>query len=98
MRLSSSGRGLAPPASPYPQHVDPSPTDSNGTESTEIDEDSQEDTEEETPEPTPSSKPTSPSSGLDNVGYLLPKRTMCICVYIYIYIRVANSLLTEDVD
>lgn len=34
--------GLAPPPSPYPQHVDPSPTDSNGTESTDIDEDSQE--------------------------------------------------------
>ena len=32
---------LAPPPSPYPAHVDPSPTDSNGTESTEIDEDAQ---------------------------------------------------------
>jgi hypothetical protein len=33
---------LAPPPSPYPQHVDPSPTDSNGTENTEIEEDAQE--------------------------------------------------------
>jgi hypothetical protein len=33
---------LAPPPSPYPQQVDPSPTDSNGTENTEIEEDVQE--------------------------------------------------------
>lgn len=45
---SSSGPtdSLAPPASPYPQHMDPSPVDSNGTESTEIEEDAQEEGEE----------------------------------------------------
>lgn len=34
---------LAPPPSPYPQQIEPSPVDSNGTEGTEIDEDAQED-------------------------------------------------------
>ena len=33
---------LAPPPSPYPQQIEPSPVDSNGTEGTEIDEDAQE--------------------------------------------------------
>lgn len=33
---------LAPPPSPYPQQVDPSPTDSSGTESTDIEEGVQE--------------------------------------------------------
>ncbi|CAD0086192.1 unnamed protein product, partial [Aureobasidium mustum] len=37
---STTSDSLAPPASPYPQ-VDPSPTDSNGTESTDIEEDVQ---------------------------------------------------------
>jgi len=32
---------LAPPASPYPLQFDPSPTDSSGTESTDIEEDVQ---------------------------------------------------------
>jgi hypothetical protein len=34
--------GLIPPPSPYPQHIDPSPTDSSGTENTDIEEDVQE--------------------------------------------------------
>ncbi len=42
-RLSNPTDTLAPPPSPYPQNVDPSPVDSNGTESTEIDEEAQED-------------------------------------------------------
>lgn len=37
---NSDNSNLAPP-SPYPQFVDPSPTDSNGTENTDIDEDAQ---------------------------------------------------------
>lgn len=41
-RFSNNSDSLAPPPSPYPDHVDPSPTDSNGTESTEIEEDVQE--------------------------------------------------------
>ncbi|KAJ9629529.1 hypothetical protein H2203_001903 [Taxawa tesnikishii (nom. ined.)] len=43
-RSSGPSDSLAPPPSPYPQYIDPSPTDSNGTESTEIEEDAQEDT------------------------------------------------------
>jgi hypothetical protein len=33
---------LVPPPSPYPQHIDPSPTDSSGTENTDIEDDVQE--------------------------------------------------------
>lgn len=40
-RSSGTSDSLAPPPSPYPQHVDPSPTDSNGTENTDIEEDAQ---------------------------------------------------------
>ncbi|KAH0363490.1 hypothetical protein KCU65_g7389, partial [Aureobasidium melanogenum] len=40
-RSSAASDSLAPPPSPYPQHVDPSPTDSNGTENTDIEEDVQ---------------------------------------------------------
>lgn len=39
-RSSTTSDSLAPLASPYPQ-VDPSPTDSNGTENTDIEEDVQ---------------------------------------------------------
>jgi len=42
--------GLAPPVSPYPQHMDPSPTDSNGTDGTdgtEIEDDSQAEDDDE---------------------------------------------------
>jgi hypothetical protein len=42
---------LAPPASPYPSQVEPSPVDSNGTESTEIEEEAQEDPELKSPLP-----------------------------------------------
>lgn len=45
-RRSSGGTDtLHPPPSPYPQHIDPSPVDSNGTENTEIEEEAQEDGE-----------------------------------------------------
>ncbi|KAH0168031.1 hypothetical protein KCU67_g3650, partial [Aureobasidium melanogenum] len=40
-RSSTTSDSLAPPPSPYPQQVDPSPTDSNGTENTDIEEDVQ---------------------------------------------------------
>ncbi|KAH0356813.1 hypothetical protein KCU81_g681, partial [Aureobasidium melanogenum] len=40
-RSSTNSDSLAPPPSPYPQQVDPSPTDSNGTENTDIEEDVQ---------------------------------------------------------
>lgn len=43
-RLSTMPDALASPSSPYPQQVDPSPTDSSGTESTDIEEDVQEET------------------------------------------------------
>ena len=36
-----SDSSLAPPPSPYPTHVDPSPVDSNGTENTEIEDSAQ---------------------------------------------------------
>ncbi|KAK4551846.1 hypothetical protein LTR86_010842 [Recurvomyces mirabilis] len=42
-RSSGPSDSLAPPPSPYPQHTDPSPVDSNGTESTEIEDQAQED-------------------------------------------------------
>lgn len=42
-RSSNPTDSLAPPPSPYPQNVDPSPVDSNGTENTEIEEEAQED-------------------------------------------------------
>lgn len=48
---SSSGPSdsLAPPQSPYPQQIEPSPVDSNGTEGTEIDDDEQEDADVKSP-------------------------------------------------
>lgn len=53
IRARSSGPtdSLAPPPSPYPQQVDPSPVDSNGTESTDIDEDAQDDPDLKSPLP-----------------------------------------------
>jgi hypothetical protein len=42
-RSSIPPDSLAPPASPYPQQIEPSPVDSNGTASTEIEDDEQED-------------------------------------------------------
>ncbi|KAI6986523.1 hypothetical protein KC360_g8486 [Hortaea werneckii] len=44
-RSSGPSDSLAPPPSPYPQQIEPSPVDSNGTESTEIEEDAQEEGE-----------------------------------------------------
>ncbi|GAB1736964.1 hypothetical protein NU219Hw_g332t1 [Hortaea werneckii] len=44
-RSSGPPDSLAPPPSPYPQQIEPSPVDSNGTESTEIEEDAQEESE-----------------------------------------------------
>ncbi|EME82854.1 uncharacterized protein MYCFIDRAFT_51447 [Pseudocercospora fijiensis CIRAD86] len=46
-RSSGPSDSLAPPPSPYPQQIEPSPVDSNGTEGTEIEEDAQEDAEVE---------------------------------------------------
>lgn len=43
LRSSGPSDTLAPP-SPYPQQIEPSPTDSNGTESTEIEEEAQDST------------------------------------------------------
>lgn len=42
-RSSGPSDSLAPPPSPYPQQTDPSPVDSNGTASTEIEDQPQED-------------------------------------------------------
>lgn len=42
-RSSGPSDSLAPPVSPYPQTTDPSPVDSNGTESTEIEDQVQDD-------------------------------------------------------
>lgn len=42
-RSSGPSDSLAPPPSPYPQQIEPSPVDSNGTETTDIEEDAQED-------------------------------------------------------
>ena len=57
---------LAPPPSPYPQHVDPSPVGSNGTETTDIEEEVQEDTDvkpvRETDELSPDVEIRSPES------------------------------------
>ncbi|KAK3713363.1 hypothetical protein LTR37_008555 [Vermiconidia calcicola] len=46
-RSSGPSDSLAPPASPYPSQVEPSPVDSNGTETTEIEEDAQDDSRAE---------------------------------------------------
>ena len=40
-RSSGPNDSLAPPPSPYPQQIEPSPVDSNGTETTDIEEDVQ---------------------------------------------------------
>ncbi|KAH9823711.1 hypothetical protein Tdes44962_MAKER10248 [Teratosphaeria destructans] len=42
-RTSDPSTSLAPPPSPYPQQIEPSPVDSNGTENTDIDEEAQDD-------------------------------------------------------
>ncbi|KAK4503738.1 hypothetical protein PRZ48_004653 [Zasmidium cellare] len=49
-RSSGPSDTLAPP-SPYPQQIEPSPTDSNGTESTEIEEEAQDSSATKSPEP-----------------------------------------------
>lgn len=49
-RNSGPSDSLAPPPSPYPAQIEPSPVDSNGTETTEIDEDAQEDKELKSPD------------------------------------------------
>jgi len=61
-RFSNNSDSLAPPPSPYPTHVDPSPTDSNGTESTEIEEDVQEHTSDDNKATSPNVDITSPQS------------------------------------
>ena len=60
-RSSGPTDSLAPPQSPYPQTIEPSPTDSNGTESTDIDEDAQED-------PRPNSSTPTGTAGGDSSG------------------------------
>jgi len=49
-RSSGPSDSLAPPPSPYPQQIEPSPVDSNGTDKTEIDEDAQEDGDVKSPQ------------------------------------------------
>lgn len=49
-RSSGPSDSLAPPPSPYPAHVDPSPVDSNGTESTEIEDEKQDEVKSPVPE------------------------------------------------
>ena len=49
-RSSGPSDNLAPPPSPYPAHVDPSPVDSNGTESTEIEDEKQDGVKSPLPE------------------------------------------------
>ncbi|GAB7341879.1 hypothetical protein MBLNU457_g0193t1 [Dothideomycetes sp. NU457] len=61
-RFSNNSDNLAPPPSPYPDHVDPSPTDSNGTENTEIEEDAQEQTNDDHNPVSPSVEIISPKS------------------------------------
>lgn len=49
-RSSGPSDNLAPPPSPYPTQVDPSPVDSNGTESTEIEDEKQDGVKSPLPE------------------------------------------------
>ena len=49
-RSSGPSDNLAPPPSPYPAQVDPSPVDSNGTESTEIEDEKQDGVKSPLPE------------------------------------------------
>lgn len=65
-RVSNKADSLAPPPSPYPQQIDPSPTDSNGTESTDIDEEVQDEFENTDLQPRTSSVCSRPQSR-DNV-------------------------------
>ncbi|KAK4954048.1 hypothetical protein LTR66_013613, partial [Elasticomyces elasticus] len=63
-RSSGPSDWLAPPPSPYPQNLEPSPVDSNGTEGTEIEDDAQEGTEQKDADDvkSPDIEITSPSS------------------------------------
>ncbi|KAK5121066.1 hypothetical protein LTR85_005550 [Meristemomyces frigidus] len=78
-RSSGPSDSLAPPPSPYPQQIEPSPVDSNGTESTEIDEDAQDDGDVKSPRSqkspadgevqSPDIEITSPQSGASDRVY-----------------------------
>lgn len=69
-RFSNNSDNLAPPPSPYPDHVDPSPTDSNGTERTEIEEEAQEQTPDNHDAVSPTVDIISPKSP-ESVGRLV---------------------------
>ncbi|KAK3071893.1 hypothetical protein LTR53_007811 [Teratosphaeriaceae sp. CCFEE 6253] len=70
-RSSGPSDSLAPPPSPYPQTTDPSPVDSNGTESTEIEEEAQDDGQVKSPSSATNGEVQSPDIEItspDSVG------------------------------
>lgn len=75
-RMSGPSDSLAPPPSPYPQQIEPSPVDSNGTESTEIDEEAQDD---------PGVKPSATSANGDvqspDVEITSPQSANSVCTH-----------------
>jgi len=78
-RSSGPTDSLAPPASPYPSQIEPSPVDSNGTESTEIEEDAQEDPELKSPMPEAGPRLKSPDieiSSPQSTGSVRPPRVL----------------------
>ena len=77
-RSSDTSDSLAPPASPYPQQVDPSPVDSNGTETTDIEEDAQESAKVKSPGPTTNGEVQSP-----DIEITSPQSASSVCSAIF---------------
>ena len=75
LRSSGPSDSLAPPASPYPQQIDPSPVDSNGTETTDIEEDAQEDAQTKSPDPVVNGEVHSP-----DIEITSPESAASVCL------------------
>jgi hypothetical protein len=92
-RSSGPTDSLAPPASPYPSQVEPSSVDSNGTESTEIEEDAQEDPELKSPLPEAAPRLKSPDieiSSPQSAGSVRSSQVLQMRVTLLIEINRAN--------
>lgn len=84
-RSSGPSDSLAPPPSPYPQQIEPSPVDSNGTESTEIDEEAQDDSGVRSPRDDANGEVRSPDIEItspQSAGSVSKEqRRSCTCLY-----------------
>lgn len=74
-RSSGPTDSLAPPPSPYPTQIEPSPVDSNGTESTEIEEDAQDDSDVKSPASTTAAEVKSPDVEISS-----PQSASSVCL------------------